>query len=182
MGRLSEQLGVAISPILPDCEKLIVKVARLHNENYPGRGAHGVLPVLVVGHQDMSESEWASWVRINGMGPYGLAYASRLATEGVDLKDMLSTAPMGRQMRKPGGGPNYDHFSSIDRAGYVLKLVEQWPSLYNLIAEEMGEETMTLSEFVRRVQELPSPQEVGEGRMVTLGDLISRLVTITPAF
>jgi len=137
---------------------------------------------MVVGHQDLSEAEWAAWVKMNATAPYGVAYAARLATEGVDLKEMLPTAAMGRQMRKPGGGSNYSHYSYIDRAGYVLKLVEQWPSLYNLIAEEMGEERMTLAEFVRRIQELPSPQEVGDGRMVTLGDLISRQVTVTPDF
>lgn len=180
--RLSEQLGSAIRPGPPDCGRLVVKLARLHNENYPGRDAHGVLPVFVIGHQDLTESEWTAWVRLNAMGPYGLAYASKLATEGVDLKDMLSTAPMGRQMRKPGGGVNYSRFNFLEQAGYILTLVEKWPSLYNLIAEEMGEQRMTLEEFVRRVQELPSPQEIGQGRYVTLGDLISRLVTVTPDF
>lgn len=182
MARLSEQLGSAIRPGPPDCEGLIVKVARLHNEDYPGRDAHGVLPVMVVGHQDMSEAEWAGWVKTNATAPYGVAFAARLATEGVDLKEMLPTAAIGRQMRMPGGGSNYNHYRYIDRAGYVLKLVEQWPSLYNLIAEEMGEERMTLIEFVRRIQELPSPVEDGDGRMVTLGDLIARHVTVTPDF
>jgi hypothetical protein len=182
VGRLSERLGMAIRPGPPDCEGLIVKVARLHNEDYPGRGAHGVLPVMVVGHQDMTDAEWAGWVKANAAAPYGVAYAARLAMEGVDLKEMLPTAAIGRQMRKPGGGANYSHYQYISKAGYVLKLVEQWPSLYNLIAEEMGEERMTLVEFVRRIQELPSPQEVGDGRMATLGDLIGRLVTATPDF
>jgi hypothetical protein len=119
---------------------------------------------------------------MNAMAPYGLAYAAKLATEGVDLKDMLPTAAIGRQMREPGGGSNYSRYSDLERAGYILTLVEKWPSLYNLIAEEMGEQEMTLAEFVRRIQELPSPQEVGQGRYVTLGDLISRVVTVTPDF
>lgn len=182
MARLSEQLGLAIRPGPPDCEGLIVKLARLHNNNYPGRDAHGVLPVFVVGHQDLSEGEWVSWVKTNATAPYGVAYAAKLASTGVDLKEMLPTAPMGRQMRKPGGGVNYSHFEYLSKAGYILTLVEKWPSLYNLIAEEMGEQRMTLAEFVRKVQELPSPQEAGEGRMVTLGDLIGRLVTVTPSF
>jgi len=180
--RLSEQLGSAIRPGPPDCEGLIVKVCRLHNEEYPGRDAHGVLPVMVVGHQDMTEAEWGRWVKSNAMAPYGAAYATKLAMEGVDLKDMLPTAAIGRQMRKPGGSTESSRFDYINRAGYVLKLVEQWPSLYNAIAEEMGEERMTLLEFVRRVQELPSPQEIGDGRMVTLGDLIGRVITGTPNF
>jgi hypothetical protein len=142
----------------------------------------GVLPVLVVGHQDLSEHEWASWVKMQAMAPYGIAYASRLAEEGVDLKDMMPTTALGRHMRKPGGGSNYSRFEYLDRAGYILTLVEKWPSLYNLISEEMKEQRMTLVEFVRRVQELPSPQEVGQGRYSTLGDLISRLVTVTPDF
>lgn len=182
MARLSEQLEMAMRPGPPDCEGLIVKVARLHHEDYPGRGAHGVLPVMVVGHRDMSEAEWVDWVRTNATAPYGVSFARKLAFEGVDLKDMLPTAAIGRQMRQPGGGPNFGHYAYLDRAGYVLRLVEQWPSLYNLIVEEMGEERMTLVDFVRRIQELPSPQEVGDGRMVTLGDLISRLVVMTPAF
>ena len=182
MGRLSEQLSLAVNPNPPNCEDLIVKIARLHNEDYPGRDAHGVLPVMVVGHQSMTESEWSAWVKRNAAIPYGIAYAARLATEGVDLKDMLPTASIGRQMRDPGGGDNYSHYHDLTHAGYILKLVEQWPSLYNLIAQEMGEERMTLSEFVRRVQELPSPREIGDGRMVTLGDLIGRNVTVTPDF
>jgi hypothetical protein len=182
VGRLSEQLGTAVRPGPPDCERLIVKVARLQNEDYPGRGAHGVLPVLVVGHEDMSSAEWAGWVKMQAMAPYGLAYAARLAMEGVDLKDMMPTAPMGRQMRKPGGGENYARYEYLARAGHVLTLVEKWPSLYNTIAEEMGEQEMTLREFVRRVQELPSPLEVGQGRYSTLGDLIGRVVTVTPDF
>lgn len=180
--RLSEQLGTAIRPGPPDCAGLIVKLAHLKHENYPGRDAHGILPMLVVGHQDLSEVEWASWVKMQATAPYGVAYAAKLAQEGVDLKDMLPTAAIGRQMRKPGGGENFNRYRFIDSAGYILTLVEKWPSLYNLIAEEMGEQRMTLAEFVRRIQELPSPEEVGEGRYSTLGDLIGRVVTVTPGF
>jgi hypothetical protein len=182
VGRLSEQLGAAVRPGPPDVGNLLVKLADFQHENYPGRDAHGVLPVMVMGHSDMSSSEWSAWVKMQATAPYGLAYAARLATEGVDLKDMLPTAAIGRQMRRPGGGRNFAHFDYIAQAGHVLTLVEKWPSLYNLIAEEMGEQTMTLMEFVRRVQELPSPVENGEGRYSTLGDLIGHLVVVTPNF
>jgi len=180
--RLSEQLESAIRPGPPDCEGLIVKLAKLTNEDYPGRSAFGVLPVFVVGHQDLTESEWARWVQRNATAPYGIAYASRLAREGVDLKDMLPTAPIGRSMRQPGGGESVSRYRYLDIAGYVLELVEKWPSLYNLIAEEMAEQPMTLAEFVRRIQMLPSPVESGQGRSSTLGDLIGRSVVLTPDY
>jgi hypothetical protein len=185
VARLSEQLGTAIRPGPPDCRGLIVKLARLRNESYPGRDAHGVLPMLVVGHEMLSEAEWARWVKEKASAPYGLAYAAKLAKQGIDLKDMLPTAPIGREMRvrqEDRSVSESGRYHYLNMAGAILTMVERWPSLYNLIAEELSEQEMTLSEFVERVRTMPSPWEIGEGRYYTLGDLIGRLIVVTPSW
>jgi len=183
--RLSEQLETALRPGPPDCEGLLVKLVRLQNENYSGRDAHGVLPVFVIGHQMLSESEWGRWVREKASAPYGMAYAARLAKEGVDLKDMLPTAPIGREMRvrqEEKAVSESSRYRYLDMAGAILTMVEKWPSLYNLMAEELAEQEMTLSEFVERIRAMPSPWEIGQGRYYTLGDLIGRLIVQTPSW
>jgi len=185
VARLSEQLGMAMRPGPPSCEGLVVKLADLRNDNYPGRDAHGVLPVLVVGHEMMSESEWSQWVKEKASSPYGMAYAAKLAKQGVDLKDMLPTAPIGREMRvrqEERSVSESARYRYLNMAGAIIAMVEKWPSLYNLMAEELSEQKMTLSEFVERIRAMPSPWEIGEGRDITLGDLIGRLVVVTPSW
>lgn len=185
MARLSEQLDVALRVGPPSCDGLIVKLVRLEHENYPGRDAHGVLPVLVIGHEMMSEAEWARWVKDKATAPYGMAYAAKLARTGVDLKDMLPTAAIGREMRvrqEDRSVSESGRYLYLDSAGAVLQMVEKWPSLYNLMAEELSEQPMTLREFVERVRAMPSPWEIGQGRYITLGDLISRLIVVTPSW
>lgn len=183
MDRLSEQLATAVRGESLYGGGFIVKLLKLTNENYPGRGAHGVLPLVVVGHEGLEESEWAEWLRENGTEVYGVAYTNKLVETGVDLKEMMPTAPLGRMLRRSkverwrSLARNYLY---VNRAGAILTMVEKWPSLYNLMSEEMAEEEMTLSVFVDRVYNMPAPWELGAGRDITLGDLIGRGVVVTP--
>ena len=159
-----------------DSYDFIVKLLRLSHDAYPGRDAHGVMPLVVVGHKSMDESQWRTWVRENGVAHYGPAYVERVLEEGgIELKEMLPTAGFGRQMRSGGVRSVIREYSYLDRAGEVLTMIEKWPSLYNLIADEMAEEEMTLSEWVDRVTNLPSPLELGRGAFTTLGDLLPPL-------
>jgi hypothetical protein len=186
MSKLSEQLQGALRPAPPDSNGLLVKLMKLTNEDYPGRDAHGVLPLVVVGHEALREADWRRWLKEHAASAYGVAFADKLSRTGVDLKEMLPTAPIGRAMRETREVGRWRFMPSkwrpLEEAGAILTMVEKWPSLYNTIAEEMAEEEMTLRQFVDRVYALPSPFEVGEGRMFTLGDLIGRGMTQTPSY
>lgn len=192
MRRLSEELIAAVSSsnVVPSgVGGFLVKFRNLTHEEYPGRDAHAVLPVAVVGHQDMSEAAWRSWIAENATGAYGAAYAAQLASYGVDLKDMMPTGRLGRRLRLvkrtlSGGATvtEYRELREINMAGSILEMVEKWPSLYNLIAEELRGKTLPLGDFVEHVRNLPCPFEIGRGRYYTLGDLIGRGMTRTPSY
>jgi hypothetical protein len=179
---IARQLEEAMYPeaVPVDSEPLdemgfIVKLMRLRHDNYPGRDAHGVLPLVVVGHESMESARWDNWIRENGVAHFGPAYTEKLVRDGIELKEMLPTAGFGRTMRDGGDRSAVRNYRYLDRAGEVLVMVEKWPSLYNLIADEMAEEEMTLRQFVNRVQNLPSPLELGRGADTTLGDLLPPL-------
>lgn len=174
---LSEQLGgamaamdtVAVVNPAAQPDGLIVKVASLRHDAYPGRDAAGVLPVFVVGHEAMDEAAWGDWVREHGIAHYGAGYTERVIRDGIELKEMLPTAGFGRHMRK--GEPRLSGYM-LNSAANLITAVEKWPGLYNLIATEMAEQEMTLREFLDRARNLPSPWEMGAGADTTLGDLI----------
>ena len=182
--RLSEQIYKAAVGAGPrDCEGLVVKLLDLRHENYPGRDANGVLPVVVVGHAGMTPMEWATWVKENAVGAYGTAVTERMVKTGVDLKEMLSEAPFGRAIRLSKMDPMVTvNRGYLDYAGAIVTMVEKWPSLYNLIATELAEKPLTLREFVDRIHGMPAPWEIGRGRMHTLGDLIGRVMVRTPDY
>lgn len=185
MSTLSEQLEQATRPFPPSAGGLLVKVANLRSADYPGRDAHGVLPVIVTGHEAMSEHGWKRWVRETGMAHYGSGYVERVLLHGVDLKEMGPTMPFGRAMRlctERKWKSEARRWTELDSAAGLLDLVEKWPSLYNSIAEEMAEEQVTLREFMDRVYNMPTPREYGEGRYTTLGDIIGRGVMLLPDF
>lgn len=185
MKAMWEQLAAALREELLNDALFIVRLLRLTNENYPGRDAAGVLPLVVVGHQDIPEGEWARWVMEHGTPCYGTAYAKRLVETGVDIKEMMPTAPFGREIRRSKIDPvkSFDNrFWFLNQATSVLAMVEKWPPLYNLMAEEMAEEDMTLETFINRVMNMPSPWEIGQGRYLTLGDLMKRTVSLVPGY
>lgn len=186
--KLSEQLSTAMAPVRPiGDDGFVVRLLRLSHANYPGRDAHGVLPLVVTGHRSMSESQWAKWVRQTAIPHYGPARAERFIAEGIELKEMLPTAAFGRVMRRhaesSSNGLRYDSgHHTLNSAGRILNIVEKWPSLYNAMAEEMAEESMALGDFVRRVYVMPSPKEIGTGTLSTLGDLIGRGSMLLPNY
>lgn len=180
---LSEQLADAVRSEALRSGGFRVKLLRLTHESYPGKVVHGVLPLVIVGHEALTDIEWGQWVRENATAAYGTAYAQKLVETGVDLKAMLPTAPLGRMLRiskEARWRSLAERYRSLNEAGAILAMVEKWPSLYNLMAEEMAEEEMTLDTFVERVRNMPTPWEVGQGRDLTLGDLIGRGVVLTP--
>lgn len=159
--------------------ELIVKVVRLTHESYPGRDAQGVLPVLVVGHQAMDEASWKDWIRKHGVAHYGAGFTERVLRDGIELKEMLPTAGFGRQMRK--GTRNSRGY--LEQAGQLISAIEKWPDLYNTIAQEMGEDEMTLRVFLDRVHNLPSPWDNGASvTNQTLGDIIGGPGGVLPNF
>jgi len=168
-----EPMAVRSEPL--DEMGFIVKLMRLRHDNYPGRDAHGVLPLVVVGHESMDQPRWSNWIRENAVAHFGPAYAEKLVQNGIELKEMMPQAGFGRVMRDSGTRSAERNYSYLDRAGEILVMVEKWPSLYNLIADEMAEQEMTLREFVNRVRNLPSPLELGRGADTTLGDLLPPL-------
>ena len=185
---LSEQLQMAVHPVPPTQEGLLVKLLRLSHSTYPGREANGVLPLVVIGHEKLGEADWRRWVRENAIAAYGPAQAERYAKGGVDIKEMLPTAGFGRAMAEAerkassSGGHRYiaRRIGGLDGAQGVVVMVEKWPSLYNQIAEELAEEEMTLGEFVDRVRAMPAPQGIGGRQYTTLGDLIGRSIHVLP--
>ena len=181
--RLSEQLDSALAFAPPDDAGLILRVVSLNNASRPAQEAQGALPIFVVGHEGLDQGSWRRWIRENAVAAYGSAMAEKFVMQGIDFKDLDPTRPFGRALR--GGGvwrSEARNHTYLDQAMHLLTLVEKWPSLYNLIATEMAEEDMTLSEFINRVYQLPSPREVGEGRFSTLGDVIGRNVVLTPNY
>jgi hypothetical protein len=188
MSKLSEQLGMAMAgpmvapgmpaPVIDPAMQpsgFLVKVVKLRNESYPGRGAQGVLPIFVVGHEAMNEMEWSDWVRMHGLPSYGAGYTERIIRDGIDLKEMLPTAGFGRQMRA-GRRQRGDHLAQV---GALISAVEQWPDLYNQIAAEMGEQEMTLGAFIDMARTLPMQWDVGIGKnAATLGDLLNPSLTL----
>lgn len=180
---LSEQLADAVRSEVLTGGGFRVKLLRLNHESYPGKAVHGVLPLVVIGHEALTDIEWGEWVRENATAAYGTAYAQKLVETGVDLKAMMPTAPLGRLLRisKDAKWKSLaSRYRAVNEANAILALVEKWPSLYNLMAEEMAEEEMTLDTFVNRVRNMPTPWEIGQGRDLTLGDLIGRGVVLTP--
>jgi hypothetical protein len=172
---LSEQLGLAMAGAGParidpaaQADGLIVKVARLRHDTYPGRDAQGVLPVFVVGHEAMDETSWSDWVREHGIAHYGAGFTEKVIRDGIELKEMLPTAGFGRHMRK---GTRIRR-STLEQASNLITAVEKWPQLYNTIATELGEDEMTLRGFLDKIHNLPSPWDVGRGTYTTLGDII----------
>jgi len=178
--KLSEQLVAAIRPTPPSPRGFIVKLVRLTNEDFPGRDAQAILPLFVIGHEEMARQDWVGWLKEHATECYGAAYATKLTETGVDFRDLLPTAPLGRVLRQ-SNGLRLD-FSALERLEAILTMVERWPSLYNLVAEEMADEEMTLTTFTDRVYAMPAPWEIGQGRYHTLGDLISRLMVRTPLY
>ena len=184
---LSEQLQMAIHPVPPSQGGLLVKLLRLTNSAYPGREANGTLPLVVVGHEALGEADWKRWVRENAVAAYGPAQAERFAKGGVDVKEMLPTAGFGRAMAEAGRQaqsvsrfPRLEFGENLEELQGVVMMVEKWPPLYNLIAEELAEEEMTLKEFIGRVRAMPSPREIGGRQYLTLGDLLGRSIHILP--
>ena len=183
MKPLSEQLADAVRSEVLSSGGFRCKLLRLTHENYPGKAAHGTLPLVIIGHEAVSDVEWGKWLRESATSAYGTAYAQKLVETGVDLKAMLPTAPLGRLLRiskEQRWRSLASRYRALNEAGAILSLVEKWPSLYNLMAEEMAEEEMTLDTFVERVRNMPTPWEIGQGRDLTLGDLIGRGVVLTP--
>lgn len=186
--RLSEQLQMAVHPVPPDQEGLLVKLMRLENSAYPGREANGVLPLVVVGHEALRDVDWRRWVREHATAAYGPAQAERFATGGVDIKEMLPTAGFGRAMAEAErrvssstGRRSVGHRrGGLDSAQGIVVMVEKWPSLYNQVAGELAEEEMTLREFIDRVWAMPSPTEIGGRQYTTLGDLLGRSIHVLP--
>jgi len=162
-------MGSDVVDPVTQADGLIVKVARLRHDAYPGRDAQGVLPVFVVGHEAMDETAWNDWVREHGIAHYGAGYTERVIRDGIELKEMLPTSGFGRHMRR---GAQRNSGYVLNNAANLITAVEKWPGLYNLIATEMGEEEMTLREFLDKVRNLPSPWELGAGAYTTLGDLV----------
>lgn len=154
---------------------LIVKILRHRHSSYPGHDVPGVLPMVVIGHQSMEEKDWRRWVRDNSIPHYGAAFTEKMVEHGVALREMLPTAAFGRQMRDYRKGVrDWDrNYSCLDRVEQILTVVEKWPSLYSLVADEMSEEPMTLDQFCDRVMQLPPPTELARGAYTTLGDLIA---------
>ncbi len=181
--KLSEQLDTALSFAPPDDSGLIVKVLKLRNDQYPGREMMAILPINVVGHEGLDAKSWARWIRENVTSAFGTAVAEKMVADGIDLRELDPTRAIGRNLRSKGGWKSEaSRHWTLNNALHLLTLVEKWPSLYNLISTEMAEEAMTLREFVDRLYQLPSPVEVREGRMSTLGDVIGRNVVVTPNF
>ena len=187
--RLDEQLAMATVPEPIDDHGLLVKLLRLDNSRYPGREISGTLPVVVVGHEALSESEWRRWVRDNAVAAYGAAQAEKMVKSGVDIKEMLPTAPFGRalelseQRRRMAAGRVGDDDSHqfkmdhLSRMQGILVVVEKWPSLYNEVVDALSEQVMTLREFMLAAQALPSPKEMRGRQYVTLGDLVGRPIS-----
>lgn len=156
---------------------LIVRVIRMDSSVYPGRDAHGVLPIIVTGHESMSESEWSDWVRAVGLAHYGAGYVERILVNGIDLKEMAPTAPFGRvvrQMTEAAWKSAARNWTYLDAATSIVKTVEQWPSLYNAIVNNVSEQAMTLRELVGTIISLPNPMNRPDSERVhaTLGDII----------
>ena len=179
--KLSEQLIAAMRPSPPATNGFIVKMVRLTHEDFPGRDAQAILPVFIVGHEEMSRQDWVKWLKEHATECYGASYAAKLVETGVDLRDMMATAPLGRVLRTKAEWTQ-GNLTPLEQAAAILTMVERWPSLYNLMAEGMADEEMTLRTFTDRVYAMPAPWEIGRGRYHTLGDLISRLVVVTPAY
>lgn len=173
MTTISEELGLAIRPFPPGAEGLLVKVVRLTAENYPGRDAAGILPVFVVGHEEMTPSDWRSWVRRVGTVAYGPGYTERVVDEGVDLRDLNPTAGFGREMRVEFGGDK--KWRPLSNVVAIIEAVTRWPHIANAIVENFANgDPVTLREFLHFVNEQPSPVEAGGNRGLTLGDLLFR--------
>lgn len=173
--KISDQLAEAMAAAIPLGDGgFVVKLLDLRHSNYPGRDAAGILPVAVIGHESMTEDSWKTWVRNHGLAYYGAGSTQRMIESGVDLKQMTPTAPFGRAMRVARDGVQVTNHRTLNEASIILEMVEKWPSLYNVIAEQLAEKELTLREFVRIVKQMPTPLEFGLGRMTTLGDLIGR--------
>jgi hypothetical protein len=180
---LSEQLESAMSFVPPDDGGLIVLITKLDNSTNPGQEMMGIFPIKVVGHEGLDARSWERWIRENAVSAYGVGAADRMAREGIDLRELDPSRAIGRNLRSAGAQKSGAmRYWTLNSALHMLSLVEKWPSLYNLIATEMAEESMTLRQFVDRMYQLPSPLNSGEGRYSTLGDLIGRNVVLTPSF
>lgn len=148
----------------------IVKLLKLRHANYPGREANGTLPLVVVGHDAMNEVAWRRWVREHGVAHYGAAITEKMLATGVDFREMKATAGIGRQLNQSQSAARRLHY--LRRAETVLTAVEKWPSIYNVVVDEMSEQEMTLRQFVERIMNMPSPKELAAGAYTTLGDLL----------
>jgi hypothetical protein len=187
--RLSKQLleaaGLSYSPGGMDDAGLIVKLARLSNDVYPGRDAFGVLPLMVIGHESMSDMQWRDWVRQMGAAHYGSGYVERVLVNGIDIKAMEPTGPFGRQIRMctiSRWKSRASRWTYLDAVSSVISVVEKWPSLYNTIAEHLAEQEFTLREFIGHINELPAPAGMPdvEGMTSTLGDIIDGPIGTKP--
>lgn len=54
---LSEQLADAVKSEVLRSGGFRVKLLRLTHENYPGKAAHGTLPLVVIGHEALADVE-----------------------------------------------------------------------------------------------------------------------------
>src|SRR5210317_1066749 len=151
IGKCIEMMDSAFA-VYPDDEinerlydgDFVVKLGDLRNESYPGREAHGILPIMVVGHKGMTREQWVEWVNEYGTAAYGAGYAARMVKEGIDFKELAPTAGMGRAIREGKGSFEDMSYDYILRAVNVVHLVEKWPPLYNVIATNMVGEEMSL--------------------------------------
>lgn len=180
--KLSEQLIDAIdSRQNIDTGMFIVRVVKFDNENFPGQSLPGVLPILVVGHASMDQAVWTDWIVRHGLSAYPGEYLSKLATNGISMKEFMPSATFGRSARAVSGPRGFEVFNY---ANAILVMAEKWPSIYNAIVDSMTGQEMTIRAFVDRVMQLPKPFETGDGRDFTLGDILvrDRNVISTPNF
>jgi hypothetical protein len=176
---LSSQLKEAMEAMSPiGGGGFIVKLLEFRHDQHSGMDMAGVLPMVVVGHESMTEGQWREWVRDNGMAHYGAGYTERMLEHGVSMKEMKPTAPLGRAMRVTRDGMKSAIPRTLNEANVIMEMVEKWPSLYNAIAEQLAGKELTLREFVSTVKQMPSPMEWGQGRMITLGDLVGRGIMV----
>lgn len=174
----AEAMESALSPVAPypSAQGLIVKLVRLRNDTHPGMEGGGALPLRVIGHSSLDESGWRKWLMGHAMAHYGAGYTERMLRDGVDLREMWDTAPLGRQIRDRGS------MEILSRAQNVVTAIEKWPSLYNLVAEELSGKEMSLGDWISRFTSLPCPFELGRGAYTTLGDLITGQGPVLPDF
>lgn len=127
------------------------------------------LPVMVVGHEQMSPAQWIAFVSKYSAQMWSQTEADRQVRSGFDLLQMLPTTLFGQAL-KEGGHGCFPRVAA--RYGELALAVGKWPDAVEALQRDFAGQPVVLSDLIRAIRMLPDPTLPSASAYRTLGDML----------